>query len=232
GKDALIQQIRTNDTVVILEETGSGETAQVPQLLLEPSFAKDAVIGVTQTRRVAATSIAQRVALEQGTKVGDLVGYSVRFEEASSSDTKIKFLTDGMLVRELMMDPLLSGYSVIIVDEAHNRTLGTDLLLSRLKDIQKIPKQSSDKKGKRPASETRPLKVVMMSATLDAEEFSAYFNGAKIFYVQGRQYPVKIYYTSEPQQDFLEAGLNTFFPASQGEDGRRCAYLLTRARRY
>ncbi|KZT31436.1 hypothetical protein SISSUDRAFT_995119, partial [Sistotremastrum suecicum HHB10207 ss-3] len=98
------------------------------------------------------------------------------------------------------MDPLLSGYSVIIADEAHERTLRTDLILSRLKDIQRIRNQK-----------TRPLKVVIMSATLDAEKFSAYFNGAKIVYVQGRQYPVKIYYTSEPQQDFLEAGLKTFF---------------------
>jgi HrpA-like RNA helicase len=123
------------------------------------------VIAVTQPRRVAATSLAARVAAERHVLLGTLVGYSVRFDEASSQQTRIKYLTDGMIIRELLFNPLLSQYSVIVVDEAHERTLRTDLLLSNLKRIQ----QSRESKN--------PLKIVIMSATLDAEKVSTFFNG-------------------------------------------------------
>ena len=135
------------------------------------------MIAVTQPRKVAATSLAARVATEQNVPVGSLVGYSVRFDEASSDKTRIKYVTDGMLVRELLSDPLLSRYSVIIVDEAHERTLRTDLLITNLKEIQRRRNSPSDAKGKGPAAKLNPLKVIIMSATLDAEKFSRFFNG-------------------------------------------------------
>ena len=209
GKDAVIDVIRRNDVTVLIGETGSGKTtrayihsplsdsspanvmpyfpssSEVPQYLLEAGLANDGMIAVTQPRKVAATSLASRVAKEQQTSVGGRVGYSVRFDEASSSETRIKYVTDGMLVRELLSDPLLSRYSVVVVDEAHERTLRTDLLIANLKTIQaarKSPAAPSDKrKGKGKARDTSgplsPLKVVIMSATLEAEKFSRFFDG-------------------------------------------------------
>jgi ATP-dependent RNA helicase DHX33 len=125
---------------------------------------------------VAATSLAHRVATEQNGSVGDLVGYAVRFDEKSSLRTRIKYLTDGMIVRELMSDPLLTKYSVVIVDEAHERTLRTDLLIASLKTIQKQRNGGGDGvKGKGNADSQNPLKIVIMSATLDAEKFSKFY---------------------------------------------------------
>ena len=132
---------------------------------------------------MAATSLAHRVATEQNGLVGDLVGYAVRFDEKSSHRTRIKYLTDGMIVRELMSDPLLTKYSVIIVDEAHERTLRTDLLIASLKTIQKKRNGGVDRdrdasvKGKGNADSQNPLKIVIMSATLDAEKFSKFYHG-------------------------------------------------------
>lgn len=134
------------------------------------------MIAVTQPRRVAATSLADRVSKEQGASVGDIVGYSVRFDEKYTSGTRIKYMTDGMIVRELMSDPLLSKYSVVIVDEAHERTLRTDLLIANLKTIQKKRNSTLDPKGKGNADKMNPLKVIIMSATLDAEKFSKFFH--------------------------------------------------------
>jgi ATP-dependent RNA helicase DHX33 len=141
------------------------------------------MIAVTQPRRVAAISLASRVSAEQGTSLGSTVGYAVRFDEKAGPETRIKYLTDGMLVRELLSDPLLTRYSVVIVDEAHERTLRTDMLLGSLKRIQqdrngKTPPVRSDKgKGKASSQESvGPLKVIVMSATMDAERFSQFFN--------------------------------------------------------
>lgn len=130
------------------------------------------MIAVTQPRRVAATSLAARVSQEQGTPLGQRVGYSVRFDEKSSSNTRIKYMTDGMIVRELLSDPMLSKYSVVVVDEAHERTLRTDLLLANLK---KIINKRNEPSGKGKGN-SDPLKIVVMSATLDAEKFSKFFH--------------------------------------------------------
>ncbi|KIL67696.1 hypothetical protein M378DRAFT_177367 [Amanita muscaria Koide BX008] len=214
GREALIEEIRKNEVTVLIGETGSGKTTQVPQYLLEAGISGNGIIAVTQPRRVAATSLASRVAQEQdGSTVGKLVGYSVRFDEKHSPDTRIKYMTDGMIVRELLSDPLLSKYNVVIVDEAHERTLRTDLLLANLKTILKQRRVGrEDKKGKGKEKEgPGPLKVVVMSATLDAEKFSRFFNHAKILYVKGRQHPVKIYHCSEGQPDYVDAAMRTFF---------------------
>ena len=149
---------------------------EIPQYILESGLAGNGMIAVTQPRRVAATSLANRVAAEKGTEVGHLVGYSVRFDEASSEATRIKYVTDGMLVRELLSDPTLSRYSVIIVDEAHERTLRTDILMANLKTIQQKRNAPTDRKGKGPAAALNPLKIVIMSATLDAEKFSKFYD--------------------------------------------------------
>ncbi|ESK90497.1 atp-dependent rna helicase prh1 [Moniliophthora roreri MCA 2997] len=213
GKEALINEFRSNDVCVLLGETGSGKTTQVPQYLLESGLAGNGMIAVTQPRRVAATSLAARVAAEQNVKVGSLVGYSVRFDERSGPDTRIKYLTDGMIVRELLSDPLLSKYSILIVDEAHERSLRTDLLIANLKTIQAQRNGSSDVKGKGKERENpaNPLKIIVMSATLDAEKFAKFFSGSKVIYVQGRQHPVTIYHSSQSQVDYVDAAMRTFF---------------------
>lgn len=116
-------------------ETGSGKTTQIPQYLHEDSYTEAGIIGVTQPRRVAAMSVASRVSTEMRTKLGHQVGYSIRFEDCTSEFTKIKYLTDGRLLREFMQDPLLSEYSVIMIDEAHERTLHTDVLFGLIKEL-------------------------------------------------------------------------------------------------
>jgi ATP-dependent RNA helicase DHX33 len=136
---------------------------------------------VTQPRRVAAITLATRVAAEHGTPLGSTVGYQVRFDERVSAHTRIRFLTDGMLVRALLADPLLSAYAVVVVDEAHERTLRTDLLVANLKTILKVRNAvPAGAKGKARAP-PNPLKVVIMSATLDADKFSAFFDGCLLF---------------------------------------------------
>ncbi|EGO23683.1 hypothetical protein SERLADRAFT_450011 [Serpula lacrymans var. lacrymans S7.9] len=211
GKDAIVREIRENDVTILLGETGSGKTTQVPQYLLESGIAGQGVIAITQPRRVAATSLAARVAAEQNVSLGGLVGYSVRFDESFGTETRIKYVTDGMLVRELLSDPLLSRYSVIVVDEAHERTIRTDFLITNLKTIQAHRNAAIDQKGKALASKLNPLKIVIMSATLDAEKFSRFYNNARILYVKGRQHPVKIFHTAVSQSDYVDAALRTFF---------------------
>lgn len=156
--------------------------SEVPQFLHEAGVFSHGLIAVTQPRRIAATSLAARVSAEQRVPLGSLIGYSVRFDEKASEDTKVKYMTDGMIVRELLNDPLLERYSVIIVDEAHERTLRTDMLLASLKSIQKRRNRSEKGKGKagevgnKGKGKYSPLKVVIMSATLDAERFSKFFD--------------------------------------------------------
>ncbi|KAJ7070122.1 P-loop containing nucleoside triphosphate hydrolase protein [Mycena amicta] len=208
GKEALVREISANEVTVLIGETGSGKTTQVPQYLLESGLASAGMIGITQPRKVAATSLAARVSVEQGTPLGGRIGYAVRFDERAGPDTRVKYMTDGMLTRELLSDPLLSRYSVIVVDEAHERTLRTDLLLASLKRI--LRERNGREKGKGKQKQN-PLKVVVMSATLDAQKFSRFFNNAKILYVKGRQHPVKIYHTAQSQTDYVDAAMRTFF---------------------
>ncbi|KEP52326.1 ATP-dependent RNA helicase DHX8 [Rhizoctonia solani 123E] len=218
GRRALVQAVKENDTLIVLGETGSGKTTQVPQFLLESGTIGGGMIAITQPRKVAAISLANRVSTEQGTSVGGTVGYAVRFDEKASPNTRIKYLTDGMLVRELLSDPSLSRYSVVIVDEAHERTLRTDMLLGSLKRIQQDRKEgATNKKGSDKGKEkaipanASPLKVIVMSATLDAERFSRFFDGAKVVYVKGRQHPVKLMYLKDNTTDYLESALRTIF---------------------
>ncbi|GAB5367991.1 hypothetical protein AAMO2058_001279300 [Amorphochlora amoebiformis] len=196
AREALIQAVLKNKSLVIVGETGSGKATQLPQYLYESGLCKSGkLIGITQPRRVAAVTVAQRVAQEMGVKLGSQVGYSVRFDDKSTPQTRIKYLTDGMLLREATIDPMLKKYTCVILDEAHERTLHTDILFAILKGIQ--------------SSRKFPLRIVAMSATLQAEKFSQYFGEAPILYVKGRQYPVDIMYTLEPQNDYVDAVVTT-----------------------
>ncbi|KAI1725162.1 helicase associated domain (HA2) domain-containing protein [Ditylenchus destructor] len=185
--------IHNSFTFCILGETGSGKTTQLPQYLYEEGFCNDKKrVACTQPRRVAAMSVASRVAEEKGTKLGALVGYTIRFEDCTSEKTLIKYMTDGMLLREFLNEPDLSSYSVIMIDEAHERTLHTDVLFGLVKDIARYRKD---------------LKLLISSATLDADKFSTFFDDAPIFRIPGRRFPVNVYYTKAPEADYLDAAM-------------------------
>lgn len=190
-RDELVAAIAQHQILVIEGETGSGKTTQIPQYLHEEGYTRQGMkIGVTQPRRVAAMSVAARVAVEMGTKLGNEVGYSIRFEDCTSERTVLKYMTDGMLLREFLTEPDLASYSVLMVDEAHERTLHTDVLFGLVKDIARFRPQ---------------LKVLVASATLDTQRFSAFFDDAPVFRIPGRRFPVDIYYTKAPEADYLEA---------------------------
>ncbi|KAG0485956.1 hypothetical protein HPP92_009836 [Vanilla planifolia] len=138
-KDEFLQSLRDNQTLILVGETGSGKTTQIPQFVLEADFlGKRPMVACTQPRRVAAMSVSRRVAEEMDVAIGEEVGYSIRFEDCSSHKTILKYLTDGMLLREAMADPLLERYKVIVLDEAHERTLATDVLLDFSKRFSEI----------------------------------------------------------------------------------------------
>lgn len=205
ARGQLLAQLRNLDSAVLIGETGSGKTTQIPQYLYEAGISRQGVIAVTQPRRVAAISLATRVSDEKRTELGKLVGYTVRFDDVTSEDTRIKFLTDGMLLREAISDSLLRKYSCVILDEAHERTIHTDVLFGVVKAAQRRRKEL----GK------LPLKVVVMSATMDVDLFSQYFNGAPVLYLEGRQHPIQIFYTKQPQHDYLHAALVSVFQIHQ-----------------
>ncbi|KAF7634515.1 hypothetical protein Mgra_00006086 [Meloidogyne graminicola] len=189
-KSALLQAINDNQILIVIGETGSGKTTQMTQYLVEAGYANRGKIGCTQPRRVAAMSVAKRVSEEFGCRLGQEVGYTIRFEDCTCQDTIIKYMTDGMLLRECLLDPDLSSYSCIMLDEAHERTINTDVLFGLLKTTVK----------KRPE-----LKLIVTSATLEQVKFSEYFFNAPIFRIPGRTFPVEILYTKEPETDYLDA---------------------------
>lgn len=193
-RQQLIQAIRDNQVLVVVGDTGSGKTTQMTQYLAEEGFVDRGKIGCTQPRRVAAVSVAKRVAEEVGCRVGQEVGYTIRFEDCTSPETRIKYMTDGMLQRECLIDPDATNYSVIVLDEAHERTIATDVLFGLLK---KTLKRRPD------------LKLIVTSATLDAEKFSTYFFGCPIFTIPGRTFPVEVLFSKEPEPDYLDAALMT-----------------------
>lgn len=185
AKNRIIDAIIDNPVVIVVGETGSGKTTQLPQFLHEIGLAQNGMIGITQPRRIAATSVARFVASQMGTQLGNKVGYQVRFDKAADITTDIKFMTDGILLREFQEDADLSKYSVILVDEAHERSQNIDFLLGLLKDLL----------TRRP-----DLRIVISSATINAKEFSQYFNNAPVINVSGRTYPVEIVYEESELQ--------------------------------
>uniref|UniRef100_A0A7N6B5U7 RNA helicase n=1 Tax=Anabas testudineus TaxID=64144 RepID=A0A7N6B5U7_ANATE len=215
-KESFSDIITRHQSFVLVGETGSGKTTQIPQWCVDmvrglpgPKRA----VACTQPRRVAAMSVAQRVADEMDVMLGQEVGYSIRFEDCSSAKTILKYMTDGMLLREAMNDPLLERYGVIILDEAHERTLATDILMGVLKEV---VRQRPD------------LKVIVMSATLDAGKFQVYFDNCPLLTIPGRTHPVEIFYTPEPERDYLEAAIRTVIQIHMcEEDEGDCLLFLT-----
>lgn len=189
-----LEAVSSYQLLIVVGDTGSGKTTQLTQFLAEEGYAEGGMIGCTQPRRVAAMSVAQRVSEEVGCRLGEEVGYTIRFEDKSSPSTKIKYMTDGIMQREILLDPELTKYSVIMLDEAHERTIATDVLFGLLK---KTLKRRPD------------MKLIVTSATLDAAKFSEYFNSCPILTIPGRTFPVEIMYSREPESDYLDAALTT-----------------------
>lgn len=192
AKEKIQNLVQRYQTTLLVGETGSGKTTQVPQFLLE--LCPEGAIACTQPRRVAAMSVSERVAEEMDVALGDEVGYSIRFDDMSSDKTRIKYMTDGMLLREAMSDPLLSKYSVIVLDEAHERTVHTDILIGTIKELT----------AKRPE-----LRVVVMSATLEEKKFQQYFETAPLIHISGRMFGVEVYYSRAPESNYVEAAIRT-----------------------
>ena len=192
AKRKIQKLVRKYQIVLLVGETGCGKTTQVPSYILE--MEPDLGIACTQPRRVAATSVSERVATELDVELGEEVGYCIRFDNKSNDKTKIKYMTDGMLLREAMIDPMLSKYSVIIIDEAHERTMDTDVLLGVMKPLlQKRPE----------------LRLLVMSATLEREKFQRFFPSAPIVDVSGRMFGVDVFYTKAPESNYVEAAIRT-----------------------
>lgn len=188
-RDELLTVINDNRIVIIVGETGSGKSTQLTQYLFESGFGKLGVIGCTQPRRVAAVSVAKRVADEMGVELGAQVGYSIRFEDQTNRETRIKYMTDGVLLRESLNDPELDNYSAIIMDEAHERSLYTDLLFGILKKI---------------SARRRDLKLIITSATMNAQKFADFFGGVPIFNIPGRTFPVSMFFSKHTPEDYVE----------------------------
>ena len=194
-KQEILKLIKDKKIVIIEGETGSGKTTQIPQYLYENGFCdNNKKICVTQPRRVAAMSVASRVAYEMGVKCGHEVGYSIRFEENVSPMTKIIYMTDGIFLRYLLSDNLLNEFSVIMIDEAHERSIQTDIIFGIIKTL--IEKRED-------------LRIIISSATLSTLKFKNYFSEAEIIKVPGRRFPVDIYYTKSPEPDYIEAAVIT-----------------------
>ncbi|KAK6458305.1 P-loop containing nucleoside triphosphate hydrolase protein [Scheffersomyces xylosifermentans] len=201
-KEEIIDYVAQNQVTIIIGETGSGKSTQIPQFLM-PLNKKQ--IAVTQPRRVAAASLAARVSEEYGCQLGQEVGYQVRFSNVTHPQkTQLKYLTDGMLLRELMMDSKLSKYSTIILDEAHERTVLTDLIMGFLKQLI-ITKSRTD------------LKIIVMSATLNADLFSKFFNNAPILFVEGKMYPVAPFYLEDSSEDIVDTMVRSIIQINLSE---------------
>ncbi|KFD54553.1 hypothetical protein M514_04498 [Trichuris suis] len=191
-RQQLLKVIRENSVTVVVGETGSGKTTQLTQYLYEEGYGALGVIGCTQPRRVAAMSVAKRVADEVGCPLGDQVGYAIRFEDCTSSKTVIKYMTDGILLRECLGEPDLDNYSAVIMDEAHERSLNTDVLFGLLKEV---------------VARRRDLRLIVTSATMDAQKFADFFGNVPVFIIPGRTFPVEIMHSKNVVEDYVEAAV-------------------------
>ena len=191
-REELLRVIRDNQVVIVVGQTGSGKTTQLTQFLYEDGYAKNGLIGCTQPRRVAAMSVAKRVSEEMEVKLGGLVGYAIRFEDCTSQETAIKYMTDGVLLRESLNEPDLDRYSCIIMDEAHERALNTDVLMGLIKKV---------------LARRRDLKLIVTSATMNSDRFSKFYGGAPEFIIPGRTFPVDIQYSRTPCEDYVDSAV-------------------------
>ncbi|KAJ7810270.1 P-loop containing nucleoside triphosphate hydrolase protein [Mycena olivaceomarginata] len=208
--DDFYKMFTNNQIIIVVGETGSGKTTQIPQFIVYSDLphTKGKIIACAQPRRVAAVSVAERVADEMDVELGRHVGYSIRFENMTEPGTTLlQYMTDGMLLSEVMNDPNLERYSAIILDEAHEHSLATDILMGLLKAL---------------AKKRADLKIIVMSATLDALKFQKYFSvrsneAAPLFKVHGRTFPIEIFYTQEPEPDYVEAAIRTVLMIHRAE---------------
>ncbi|KAF8497258.1 putative PRP16-RNA-dependent ATPase [Russula emetica] len=191
-REDLLRSIRDNQVVIVVGETGSGKTTQLAQFLYEDGYCANGLVGCTQPRRVAAMSVAKRVSEEMDCKLGGLVGYAIRFEDCTSAETKIKYMTDGVLLRESLNEGDLDRYSVIILDEAHERSLSTDVLMGLLRKV---------------LSRRRDLKLIVTSATMNAEKFSKFYGSAPCFTIPGRTFPVETFHSKSPCEDYVDGAV-------------------------
>jgi pre-mRNA-splicing factor ATP-dependent RNA helicase DHX16 len=208
-KAQLIEAIKAHQVIIVVGETGSGKTTQIPQFVLfdvlnQNEATRGMKVACTQPRRVAAISVANRVAEELGERVGKQCGFMVRFEERTSPDTRIIYATDGLMVRLAVSDPSLQDYGAIIIDEAHERTLSSDILMGLLKEIMTV----------------RPdLKVIISSATIKAQAFSSFFGDCPIFNIPGRTFAVEIMHSQQPEANYLSAAITTIWQIHVSKSG-------------
>ncbi|TIA90553.1 hypothetical protein E3P99_01514 [Wallemia hederae] len=191
-REELMNTIRENQITVVIGETGSGKTTQLTQFLMEDGYGANGLIGCTQPRRVAAMSVAKRVSEEVGCELGDKVGYAIRFEDCTSPATQIKYMTDGVLLRESLNEGDLDRYSVIILDEAHERSLSTDVLMGLLRKI---------------VTRRRDLKLIVTSATMNASKFSNFYGEAPCYTIPGRTFPVEMFFSKTPIEDYVDGAV-------------------------
>lgn len=203
-REDLLSVIRDNQVVIVVGETGSGKTTQLTQFLYEDGYGKRGMIACTQPRRVAAMSVAKRVSEEMECKLGSTVGYAIRFEDCTSDETIIKYMTDGILLRESLNEPDLDRYSCVIMDEAHERALNTDILMGLFKKI---------------LQRRRDIKLIVTSATMNSKRFSDFFGGAPEFIIPGRTFPVDVMFHRSPVEDYVDQAVQQVLSihVSQGQ---------------
>jgi HrpA-like RNA helicase len=191
-KAEVMEVIRSNQIVVVTGDTGSGKSTQMAQFLYEAGYHKNGIIAVTQPRRIGAVSVAKRVSQEMGCELGSTVGYTVRFDDCTSPNTAIKFVTDGCLLREVLQHKRLEPYSVIVLDEAHERSVQTDILFGVMRSLSRLRKD---------------LRIIITSATLDVDKFTDYFFKCPAYHVDGRCFPVKIVHSAKTAKYYVESAV-------------------------
>ena len=211
-REDLLRVIRDNQVVIVVGETGSGKTTQLTQFLYEDGYGKNGMIGCTQPRRVAAMSVAKRVAEEMEVKLGSTVGYAIRFEDCTSKETVIKYMTDGVLLRESLNEQDLDRYSCVIMDEAHERALNTDVLMGLFKKI---------------LQRRRDLKLIVTSATMNSKRFSDFYGGAPEFTIPGRTFPVDVMFHRSPVEDYVDQAVQQILAIHVGKPAGDILVFMT-----